>query len=79
MQNLLSSQQYENYLKNYIHRYIVTTFKGRGRYDKEYFENMECAKKFKDFQINMGERAVVYGISKPPHTVLEVNVLMENL
>lgn len=79
MQNLLSSKDYDNYLKNYIHRYIVTSFKGRGRYEKKYFDNMSSAKYYKDHLIRMGERAVVYGISKPPHTILEVNVLMENL
>ena len=46
MQNIESSQDYDNYLKNYIHRYIVTSFKGRGRYDKEYFDNMSSAKKY---------------------------------
>ena len=81
MQNIENSQDYDNYLKKYIHKYVVTKFLGRGQYEKTWFFTLEEAQKFHRImkEIDANARVAIYGISKPPHTILEVNVLMENL
>ena len=46
MQNIESSQDYDNYLKKYIHKYVVTKFLGRGQYEKTWFFSLEEAQRF---------------------------------
>jgi len=77
-----TQEDYDNYLKQHITEYCVSTRTPnvrRGIYQKEFFKNFEDAQNYyKQLQTsNPNTRSLIYGISKPPHTVLDVNVVME--
>lgn len=78
MQNITNSTQYDDYLKSYVNYFIVTTFKGRGKYSKVAFETLNGAVTYRDSvkSANPTARCIVYGISKPPHTTKEVTIAM---
>lgn len=74
-----TSNDYDVYLKKYITKYCVSTRMGIGRYDKNFFMNLEDAKSYLD-QLKKEDAdtpSLIYGISNPPHTVLDVNVVMD--
>jgi hypothetical protein len=70
MENINNSNEYDNYLKTHIKHYIVTIFKGRGKYGKVAFENLNDAVDYRNNvkSANPLARCIVYGISKPPHS-----------
>jgi len=74
-----SSEDYDNYLKQHITKYCVSTRLGRGLYAKEFFQTFDDAKNYlTELQTaDQFTRSMIYGISNPPHTVLDVNVTME--
>lgn len=74
-----SAQDYEDYLKRYITKYCVSTRIGMGRYKKNFFQKLNDAKSFLDELKKKDENtsSLIYGISNPPHTVLDVNVVMD--
>lgn len=74
-----SSEDYDNYLRQHITEYCVSTRIGRGLYEKEFFKTLEDAKNYlTELQTaNQNTRSMIYGISKPPHTIMDVNVTME--
>jgi hypothetical protein len=78
MQNLTNSTEYDNYLRSYVKHYIVTIFKGRGKYAKVAFENISDAVDYRNNlkSANPLARCIVYGISQPPHTNQSVSVEM---
>ncbi len=78
MQNLNSSEDYDNYLRKHVNHYIVTIFKGRGKYGKVAFENISDAVEYRNNlkSANPLARCIVYGISQPPHTNQSVSVEM---
>lgn len=71
-----NSVEYDQYLLENAHSYMVTQFLGRGKYDKRYFKNLTSAKKyyFKIKKINQLSKLVVYAISKPPHSSNDINI-----
>ena len=79
MENINNSNEYDNYLKTHIKHYIVTIFKGRGKYGKVAFENLNDAVDYRNNlkSGNPNAKCVVYGISQPPHTILNVSIAME--
>ena len=74
-----SKEEYDNYIKSYITKYCVSTRVGIGKYDKTFFKNLDDAKSFLDELKKKDENtsSLIYGISNPPHTVLDVNVVMD--
>ena len=74
-----NSNDYDNYLKLHIKKYCVSTRLGIGNYDKNFFKNLDDAKSFLDELKKKDENtsSLIYGISNPPHTVLDVNVVMD--
>lgn len=76
MKNINNSNEYDDYLKKYIKYYIVTIFKGRGRYGKVAFDTLEDAIKYRDLVTSKNSRALVYGLSQPPHSIETVSVAM---
>lgn len=79
MLNTRNAEEYDNYLRQYVNHYIVTIFKGRGKYGKVAFENLSDAVEYRDNikSANPNAKCVVYGIAQPPHTVLNVSIAME--
>ena len=79
MLNTRNAEEYDNYLRQYVNHYIVSIFKGRGKYAKVAFENLNDAVDYRDNlkSSNPNAKCVVYGISQPPHTVLNVSIAME--
>lgn len=79
MLNTKNAEEYDNYLRQYVNHYIVSIFKGRGKYAKVAFENLNDAVDYRDNlkSANPNAKCVVYGISQPPHTVLNVSIAME--
>lgn len=75
-----TQKEYEDYLKAHIKKYVVSKFLGRGQYEKTWFFSLEEAQRHLKMlnSRDIDARAVIYGISNPPHTVLDVNILMEN-
>jgi len=78
MENINNSTEYDNYLKSYVNYFIVTIFKGRGKYGKVAFENISDAVEYRNNlkSANPLARCIVYGISQPPHTNQSVSVEM---
>lgn len=81
LSNTKSSQDYEDYLKEHIQKYVVSIFLGRGQYEKTWFFSLvEAQRHLKMLKERDNDtRAIIYGVSKPPHTTLPVNVTMENM
>lgn len=81
LSNVQSSQDYDNYLRQYIEDYSVTTKIGAGKYQTHYFCNYDLAKTYFDRLVKKDPltQSIIYGISRPPHTTLPVNVTMENM
>tara|TARA_A100001201_G_C4057353_1_gene191596 strand:- start:752 stop:1018 length:267 start_codon:yes stop_codon:yes gene_type:complete len=78
---LYTSQDYEDYLKAHIKAYCVSEFLGRGKYNKMYFKDLSTAQNVvqslkKRDPLN---QSIIYGISRPPHTTLPVNVTIEDI
>ena len=71
--------EYNQYLKDNITHYLVTTFLGRGKYEKIRFDVFEQAKSYylKLKEDNPCTQTVVYGISQPKEKSYPVNVMME--
>lgn len=71
-----NSVEYDQYLLENAHSFMVTQFLGRGKYDKRYFKSITSAKKyyFKLKAINQLSKLVVYAISKPPHSSNDINI-----
>jgi hypothetical protein len=71
--------EYDNYLKKYIVFYTVTEFLGIGKYSKKNFIHKIEAKKFltEIRTQDPNKRCLMYGVSRPPHTVLDVSIPME--
>ena len=71
-----NSVEYDEYLLENAHSYMVTQFLGRGKYDKKYFKKIESAKKyyFKIKSNNQLSKLIVYAISKPPHSSNDINI-----
>ena len=79
MLNTRNAEEYDNYLRQHVNHYIVSVFKGRGRYAKVAFENLNDAVDYRNNlkSGNPNAKCVVYGISQPPHTILNVSIAME--
>ena len=77
MENITNSNEYDNYLRTHVKHYIVTTFKGRGKYEKVAFDILEDAIQYRDLIKSKNETALVYGLSQPPHTIQTVSIAME--
>ena len=71
--------EYNQYLKDNITHYLVTTFLGRGKYEKIRFDVFEQAKSYYlDLKKNNpSTKTVVYGISQPKEKSYSINVMME--
>tara|TARA_R100000654_G_scaffold72486_1_gene104354 strand:- start:241 stop:510 length:270 start_codon:yes stop_codon:yes gene_type:complete len=80
-QNIKSSQDYDNYLRQYIVKYSVTTKVAPGKYTTKFFPKYKGAKSYlgKLQKKDHLTQSIIYGVSKPPHTIMEVNVTMENM
>ena len=78
MENINNSTEYDNYLKSYVNHYIVTIFKGRGKYGKVAFENLNDAVEYRNSVKNANPlaRCIVYGLSQPPHSKEIVSIAM---
>jgi len=79
--NIKSSQDYDNYLRQYIVKYSVTTKIAQGKYSTKFFPEYKGAKSYLG-QLQKKDhltQSIIYGISRPPHTILSVNVTMENM
>jgi hypothetical protein len=78
MQNLTNSTEYDNYLRQHVNHYIVTIFKGRGKYAKIAFENISDAVDYRNNlkSANPLSRCIIYGISQPPHSLETVSIDM---
>ena len=74
-----TSNDYDVYLKKYITKYCVSTRIGIGRYNKNFFNDLDDAKLFLNGlkKEDADTPSLIYGISNPPHTVLDVNVVMD--
>ena len=70
---------YNQYLKDNITHYLVTTFLGRGQYAKIEFQSFDKAKSYYlDLKKNNPcTKTVVYGISQPKEKSYSINVMME--
>ena len=81
LSNVKSSQDYDTYLRQYVSEYSVTTKIAPGKYYTKYFTYYDMAKAYLDKLINEDPltQSIIYGISRPPHTTLPVNVTMENM
>ena len=79
MQNINNSEEYDNYIRSHVKHYIVSIFKGRGKYAKVAFEDMCDAIDYRNNlkSTNPLARCLVYGISKPPHSLQDVSIVME--
>tara|TARA_R110000824_G_scaffold271962_1_gene460488 strand:- start:62 stop:310 length:249 start_codon:yes stop_codon:yes gene_type:complete len=77
LENIKNSIDYDNYLRTHVKYFIVTTFKGRGKYEKVAFDILEDAIKYRDLIKSKNETALVYGLSQPPHTIQTVSIAME--
>ena len=79
MLNTRNAEEYDNYLRQHVKHYIVSVFKGRGKYAKVAFENLNDAVDYRNNlkSGNPNAKCVVYGISRPPHTILYVSIAME--
>ena len=71
-----NSVEYDEYLIENAHSYMVTQFLGRGKYNKRYFKTLVSAKKhyLKLKSINQLSKLIVYAISKPPHSSNDINI-----
>ena len=78
MQNINNSTQYDEYLQSHVKYFIVTIFKGQGKYGKVAFDSLNDAVTYRDNlkSANPTARAIVYGISQPPHTTQQVTIAM---
>jgi hypothetical protein len=78
MQNITNSTQYDEYLRSHVKHYIVTIFKGRGKYGKVAFDSLADAIEYRNSlkSANPLCRCIVYGISQPPHTIMSVTIEM---
>jgi hypothetical protein len=79
LENIKNSIDYDNYLRTHVKYYIVTTFKGRGKYSKVSFDILEDAVKYRNLvkSQNSNSKTLVYGLSQPPHTIQTVSIAME--
>lgn len=77
MENITNSDEYDNYLRSHVKYYIVTIFKGRGRYTKYSFDTLQQAIQYRDLLKSINARAIIYGLSQPPHSVETVSIAME--
>tara|TARA_B100001093_G_C26844831_1_gene1022270 strand:- start:2278 stop:2514 length:237 start_codon:yes stop_codon:yes gene_type:complete len=76
MKNINNSNEYDDYLKKYIKYYIVTIFKGRGRYTKYTFDTLQQAIQYRDLLKSINARAIIYGLSQPPHSNETISIAM---
>ena len=78
MTKTLNIDDYENYLREHVKHYVVTIFKGRGKYGKVAFENLKDAVTYRNNlkTANPMARCMVYGISQPPGSFSQITVDM---
>ena len=78
MTKTLNIDDYENYLREHVKHYVVTIFKGRGKYGKVAFENLKDAVTYKNDlkTANPMARCLVYGISQPPGSFSQITIDM---
>ena len=79
MTKTLNIDDYENYLREHVKHYVVTIFKGRGKYGKVAFENLKDAVTYRNDlkTANPMARCIVYGISQPPNCISQITVDMK--
>ena len=78
MLNITNSDDYDNYLRSHVKHYVVTIFKGRGKYGKVAFDSLADAVEYRNNlkSANPLCRCIVYGISQPPHTIQAISIEM---
>ena len=78
MTKTLNIDDYENYLREHVKHYVVTIFKGRGKYGNVAFENLKDAVTYKNDlkTANPMARCLVYGISQPPGSFSQITIDM---
>lgn len=78
MTKTLNIDDYENYLREHVKHYVVTIFKGRGKYGKVAFENLKDAVTYRNDlkTANPMARCMVYGISQPPGSFSQITIDM---
>ena len=78
MTKILNIDDYENYLREHVKHYVVTIFKGRGKYGKVAFENLKDAVTYRNDlkTANPKARCIVYGISQPPNSFSQITIDM---
>tara|TARA_Y100000114_G_scaffold120985_1_gene116057 strand:- start:915 stop:1157 length:243 start_codon:yes stop_codon:yes gene_type:complete len=79
MTKTLNIDDYENYLREHVKHYVVTIFKGRGKYGKVAFENLKDAVTYRNDlkTANPLARCIVYGISQPPCSFSQITIDMK--
>ena len=78
MTKTLNIDDYENYLREHVKHYVVTIFKGRGKYGKVAFENLKDAVTYRNDlkTANPMAKCIVYGISQPPGSFSQITIDM---
>ena len=78
MTKTLNIDDYENYLREHVKHYVVTIFKGRGKYGKVAVENLKDAVTYRNDlkTANPMARCIVYGISQPPNSFSQITIDM---
>lgn len=78
MTKTLNIDDYEDYLREHVKHYVVTIFKGRGKYGKVAFENLKDAVTYRNDlkTANPMARCIVYGISQPPNSFSQITIDM---
>jgi hypothetical protein len=76
MENVNNSNEYDSYLVDHVKSYMVTEFLGRGQYQKTPFKSLEDASSYKSKRLadKPLARVIVYGLSKPPHTIIPISI-----
>tara|TARA_R100000231_G_scaffold34477_1_gene30481 strand:+ start:184 stop:426 length:243 start_codon:yes stop_codon:yes gene_type:complete len=78
MTKTLDIDNYEDYLREHVKHYVVTIFKGRGKYGKVAFENLKDAVTYRNDlkTANPMAKCIVYGISQPPGSFSQITIDM---
>lgn len=73
------SEEYDNYILQYIDSYTVSQLVGAGKYNKTTFKSLpKAVKHFNNIKSkNPIARVGVYAVCYPPHTNLPINKIID--
>ena len=73
------SEEYDDYVLQYVDSYTVSQLVGVGKYNKKTFKKLpKAVKHFNDIKNkNPIARVGIYAVCYPPHTNLPVNKIMD--